>query len=170
MNWYKIAKNDFLDMFGEDYVKRNIIKKDPPYYDLVTLTLYRGFDADINQLKKVGNQYVLSPAKSEQGLIWFSQNSTYATGRGDYLLEYPLSEVKRYKQKVYYDDGTTSETLPLEILDKSCPTENCQFWGGYELPDGWFFSYKTEKHIVCNKEILVSSDMIKKEEDHHELV
>ena len=156
-------------MFGDDWGKtkhRKIIKKDEPYHDTITLTLYRGFDADLNSLKQINGQYVLSPAKSEQGVIWFSQNINNAAGRGKYILEYPLSGVKRYKQKIYYDDGTTAETMPIEILDQSCPTENCKFWGEFELPDGWLFSYKTEKHIICTKELLVTPDMIRKEENY----
>jgi len=173
MNWYIQAKNDFLpeDVFGDDWEKikrRKIIKKDEPYYDTITLTLYRGFDADLNNLKQINGQYVLSPKKSEQGVLWFSQSRNVASGRGKYILEYPLEGVKKYKQKIYYDDGSTYEIIPQGILEGCRPTENCKFWAEYELPDGWLFSYKTEKHIICTKDILVSSSMIRKEEDYED--
>ena len=169
MNWYKTAQNKFLeDLFGEDYSpeSRKVVKKSDPYFETMTLTLYRGFDADLNTLKKVGNNYVLSPAKSEQGVLWFSQRIEIAKGRGQYILEYQLEGVKQHLQKIYYADGKVTETTPQEAYDQNCPTENCKFWRGYELPDGWLFSYKTQKYIICSKEIYVSPDMIKREEDY----
>ena len=38
--------------------------------------------------------------------------------------------------------------------------ENCRFYAGIELPEGWYFSYKVQKHIVCDTPIVVSPDMI----------
>jgi len=164
MNWYKIAQSgSFQDWFKEDLEKwKGVkeVKRDNPVVANIALVLYRGFDADLNNIKKSGNDYVLSPRKSEQGFLWFTQYRNIAKGRGKYILEYPL-EVKKHIQKVYYSNGSESDATPQEILEKNNPTENCRFYGSVELPEGWFFSYKTEKHIICAVDIVVSRDMIK---------
>ena len=41
---------------------------------------------------------------------------------------------------------------------------------GYELPEGWFFSYKTEKHIVCTIPIIITQNMIQTDRGDDELV
>ena len=37
-----------------------------------------------------------------------------------------------------------------------------------ELPEGWFWSYKTQKYIISSKPIIISRDMIKKDSEYEE--
>jgi hypothetical protein len=163
MNWYKKSQSQsFQDFFKEDMDKwKGVkeIKRDNPISQPITLTLYRGFDYEP---QKINNEFILSPEKSEQGVLWFAQNKKYAEGRGKYMLTYPLQATK-HTQKIHYSNGQTSDTTPQEILDQNNPTENCKFYGGIELPEGWLFSYKTEKHVICLKKLIVSPGMIKVE-------
>ncbi len=142
------------------------VKKDNPTAVPATLVLYRGFDVNLDQLQKSGGGYILSPHRSEQGAMWFTHKwingynyKEYVQGRGKYLLTYPL-QCKRHIQTVHYNDGTTRDTIPQEIEEKSVPTENCRYYAGYELPEGWFFSYKMEKFIICTIPIVVQPNMI----------
>lgn len=157
MNWYKKSNKALDDLFNEP--PKKTVSVDAPVAKPVTLTLYRGFDVDMSKLKRSGNGYILSPERSEQGAMWFSRNKNEATGRGSHLLTYPLQCI-RHIQTQHYDDGSTYDLTPQEIQDKAQPTENCRFWGGLELPDGWFFSYKTQKYIICTKPLVVTQDMI----------
>lgn len=138
-----------------------------------TLECYRGFDVEPENLKMVGNNYVLSPSKSEQGAMWFTHKFIrgynpieYVSGRGDYILTYPL-KCKKIFDQVKYENGSTEEVSAESVMDKVEPTENCPYacYGNFclELPDGWFFSYKTEKFIICTKELQVSPSMLKKD-------
>lgn len=166
MNWLcKISQFDSLDKLF-NLPKKSVVRKDPPQSESHTLTLYRGFDADISKLEKRNGNYILSPHKSEQGVLWFTHDlinaynaREYVSGRGKYILEYPLQCLKHY-QRIHYNDGSHYDDIPQEISEKSEPTENCKFYRGYELPDGWFFSYKMEKFIICTIPIEVSSAMI----------
>jgi len=167
MNWYKTSQSDtFQDWFKEEterMKKIHVVSKDEPSVESTILKLYRGFDADLHKLQKSNDNYILSPEKSEQGMIWFSQNINVAQGRGKYLLIYPL-RCKKHIQQIHYSDGRIYRAIPEEIQEKTMPTENCKFFGGIELPDGWFFSYKTEKHIVCSIPVLIKPEMIKLDE------
>lgn len=159
MNWlHKIATNDWEGWFNDK--PKNEVRRDPPQTKQIILTLYRGFDADLNKLQKENDHYILSPHKSEQGVIWFSRDEEDALGRGKYLLTYPLSAIKHY-QRVYYDNDNFHDEIPQEIVDKTNPYENCPFYGGIELPKGWFFSYKVQKYIVTNQPLKITLDMIK---------
>lgn len=174
MNWYhiilsqyKTKPQEFEDIFGfSRYDLPKVIKKDPPEFKEIEITLYRGFDVDLNKLKREGNLYILSPEKSEQGVLWFTHSLMtspnpieYVKGRGKYILTYPL-KVQKHFQKIYLDNGDISERVPEEILDKSEPTENSSFWGGIELPPGFYFSYKTQKFIICDHPIAINPKMI----------
>ena len=174
MNWFKASQsNTFQDWFGEEMEKekrRSVVSKDPPSSKNLIITLYRGFDADLNKLKRSGENYIFSPEKSEQGAIWFSRSINVAKGRGKYILEYPLNCIKHF-QTVHFNDGSAYDDIPKEITEKSNPTENCKFFGGIELPEGWLFSYKVEKHIICTIPILIKPEMIKLDiGDNDELV
>jgi len=179
MNWYLKTKfaqqypNEFEDMFGDLPKSRtlgNIAQLDrrsEPYL----LELYRGFDADLNSLERQGDDYVLSPEKSEQGMIWFTHQfingynpMEYVSGRGNWLLTYPLETVKHYDE-VVYEDGSVRTNAPEDIIAQAEPTENSRFscFGNYciELPDGWYWTYKTEKFIGTTNRIVVSQDMLR---------
>jgi hypothetical protein len=165
-------KQDAWDLFS-DFGPRDkqpkppkVVKTQPPRTIPYHLDLYRGFDADLDSLEQRDGGLVLSPRKSEQGLIWFTHKLIngynpieYVTGRGEYLLTYPLDCVRHVERKIY-DDGSYYDAIPQVIQDVTDPTSNCKFYMGIELPEGWIFSYKMEKFIGCGIEILVSPDMI----------
>jgi len=159
MNWLQKTSNE--DLFDMDISFPQKIKQDPPQQESIILTLYRGLDLDLDNLEKSGNQYILSPHKSEQGLIWFSRDLSVAEGRGDWILTYPLKVIKHF-ERIYYDDGSVYNQIPDEINQICNPTENCRFYGGIELPEGWFFSYKNEKHIVSSIPIRITRNMLQK--------
>lgn len=117
----------FEDMFGKRDKPSKVIKVDPPAKKEITLDLYRGFDADIDSLEKQGDAYILSPHKSEQGAIWFSQWLRDAKGRGEWILKYQLKAIKHYQRK-HTDDGSYFDDIPQEILDKETPMENSNIW------------------------------------------
>ena len=155
--------NDFEDMFG-DITPRQEVKRYPPQTEYIVLTLHRGFDADLEKMERQGNDFIFRPEKCEQGVIWFSQNEEDAQGRGQYLMTYPLV-AKRHYERVWYEDEDFLgrkyyDDIPEEIREKTNPYENCRFHAGIELPEGWYFSYKVQKHIVCDTPIKVSPDMI----------
>ncbi len=155
LSW--LQKYSFDDMFNGP--SRQEIRRDPPQQESVTIQIYRGFDANIDQLERVGDSYILSPHKSEQGLIWFSQNIDIANWRGKWLLTYPLEVIKHY-ERIHYDNGEYYDDVPEEIKAQMNPTENCRFYGNIELPEGWLFSYKVEKHIVCTIPLKITREML----------
>ena len=174
MNWYKSSQQTKLppieDDWGYEALKkepRKEVSRDAPKKQSVTLLLYRGFDVDLNTLQRSGENYILSPSKSEQGAMWFTHKLIrgydpveYVTGRGSHILTYPL-QCTKHSQTIHYSDGSTYDAIPEEILQQTEGTENCRFYAGYELPQGWFFSYKNEKFIICTIKLSVSPNMIK---------
>ena len=154
---------DFEELFGpDDYVRPKAVSVSEPYRTNKTLRLYRGFF--INDIEKYNNYAIMKPG--EQDLIWFTHKLIshynpieYAKNRGDHLLIYDL-ECYKHEQEVKWDDGSTSTKVPREILDMSEPTQNSKYYMGYELPDGWFFTYKTEKFIGCDHPIKIKYDQI----------
>lgn len=173
MNWYKRANDtiqrsqdslrDWFDSTLSEPARREI-SRDTPRVESVVLTLYRGFDADLDSLKKSGSNYILDTGRSEQGVLWFScpyfqTNALEVATRGRYLLTYPLTASK-YIETIHYSDGSTYNGVPQSILDKNEPTENCRYYRGYELPEGWAFSYKMQKYIICMHPLEISPSMI----------
>ena len=154
-------------IFDDDYKPSKVIKIDPPTTREVTLDLYRGFDADLNNLELREDKYILSPHKSEQEAIWFSQWLKDAKGRGEWILKYQLPVISHYQRK-HTEDGDYFDTIPEEISGKSDPYENSPIYGGIELPDGWLWSYKTQKYIIATKPIAITKDMIKRDSDYDE--
>lgn len=157
-NWFEdhglIDKNQSYTI---DYVES-------PSYRMEDLILYRGMDIE---LEKYGNNIILSPLKSEQQAIWFSRNKNDAIGRGEYILTYPLS-IKHHYEIVHYDDSRTTERVPSFIEELTNPIENCKYYAGMELPDGWYWSYKVQKYIICTIPLSVSIDMFSKDLDNLE--
>lgn len=183
-----MEQNDlFDDMFAATKAKikkrGNVVKsqrKTEPY----TFDLYHGSKADLNSLEKEGNNFTLSPEKSEQGLLWFTHifwgiktnpmddehpkptrpaTWLYAKAHGDWVLTYPLKSTKHYDE-VEYEDGSTELKAPEEIIEKADPLKNNKFscFGTYciELPEGWYWTYKTEKFIGTTNAVSFSPDMI----------
>jgi len=162
---------DFEDLFGPDKTgpRPKIVSTSEPQRSRYTMELYRGFDVSIDKLEKRDGFLILSPAKSEQGLIWFTHKFIavhnpieYVSGRGSHMLTYPLECIRHY-QTIEWDDGSTSTRIPEEILDQTEPISNCRFHMGIELPEGWVFSYKTEKFIGCSINLKITSNMLEKQ-------
>lgn len=165
------------DIFGDDWrdqPRPKLVEKRPPESKPMVLDLYRGFALDLDKVKRDKGQIILSPSKSEQGMIWFTHKlvnlhtnyKEYAMSHASkwdngYLLTYPLRCIKHFQTKVY-DDGSTYDAIPDNILDQTIPTDNSSFHMGIELPQGWLFSYKHEKFIGCTKEIQISENMLSK--------
>lgn len=128
----------------------------------IEIILYRNFDANMNEIDKDANgNWVISPRKSEQGVIWFAHNlqrqpEQYYDRGGKYLLTYPLQATYRYVETMY-DDGSSSQE---PLTEGDIPTENSSTWAGYQLPEGFKFSYKTQKHIICEKDLVVPPNYI----------
>jgi len=157
---------DFEQLFGSDQPRPKIVSISKPRQKEYTLQLYRGFDVNIDNLKKRGKYLILSPEKSEQGLIWFTHNLIrgydpveYVQGRGSHVLTYPL-ECIRHLQDVLWSDGSTSTKIPDDIRELTDPSQNCRFHMGIELPQGWVFSYKYEKFVGCSVELQITTDML----------
>ena len=182
MSWYKLSYKkaspiDFEGMFGKDYIKNmpKIIEKSDPQVKEQIITLYRGFDADLENVEKIDGNYILRPEKCEQGVLWFTHSLMgnihpieYVKGRGKYILTYPI-KVKKHYHEVFFDNGSKSSSIPDEIIDLSDPFNNSKYWMGIELPDGFYFSYKTEKFIISEIPIVINTEMIQ-EDDKYELV
>lgn len=182
IDFNRFFENRILDSLVDDTKTRlskrgKIVQKETkevPY----TLDCFRGFDLNIDALKQTGGNYVLSPQKSEQGAMWFTHKFIrgydpieYVSGRGEYILTYPL-KCKKIFDVIRYEDGSSEERSSEEILNKVETTENCPFacYGNFclELPHGWFFSYKSEKFIICTVELHISPTMLKKDESNHQ--
>lgn len=67
MKLHTIVETDRLDdLFGRgDTPRPKVVERQPPTTIPYRLELYRGFDADINQIKQKNGKLILSPAKSE---------------------------------------------------------------------------------------------------------
>lgn len=168
-NGYKDAWSMFDDF--RSVPRPKLVKIDPSTVIPYELELYRGFDANIDDIHRRGDKYVLSPQKSEQGLLWFTHKLIngydpidYVKGRGKYLLTYKL-KCNRHIQRKTFDDGSTFDSIPDETLKLTDNTSNCKYYMGIELPDGWIFSYKMEKFIGCGIDLLVDRDMISVNEE-----
>lgn len=161
--------DEFLSWFGtsmdevNDKLSHKIVGQTESRIE--TWTLYRGFD---HLPKLQSGKYIFSTQNSEQNFLWFTHQMIsrsidpleYAISHGKYLLTYLLNVTKHFQTVTYDNSNEKYETTPPDIIGLSNPTENCSFYMGYELPDGWFFSYKTEKFIICSKPIVVSPDQI----------
>jgi hypothetical protein len=179
MNWYKQATKDpnaaFESMFDSGLPtleeRSPVVRVDPPATRPYPMTLYRGFDADIENLERNGNSYILSPEKCEQGVLWFSRDESDAKGRGAWVLKYEIEAAKHY-QRNHKEDGSFFDVTPEEISVASSPSENSKIYGGIELPDGFLWSYKAQKYIIANKPIVIDKGMISKdtEGENNELV
>jgi hypothetical protein len=143
----------------------------------IELTLYRGlrnqFDNSKGHPELIPYQdgYKLIVSEFPDKLIWFTDNEEFAKKYDGYaLITYKLP-VKKHEKMVTYEDGyvstgfidsndvVTSGYGNYEI--KSDIYNNNTFYRGIELPEHWFWSYKAEKHIVCDSDLIISKDNIK---------
>ena len=169
-----MEQNDiFDDMFAatkSKIKKRGRVVKSQRKTETYTFDLHHGSKADLNSLEKEGNNFILSPEKSEQGLLWFTHifirgydPIEYAKAHGNWVLTYPLEATKHYDE-VEYEDGSIESKSPEEIIEKADPLKNNRFscFGTYciELPEGWYWAYKMEKFIGTTNTVSFSPNMI----------
>ena len=160
-DFYEKAQDEFDGLFGP---VSEVVHIDPPKQELVVKTIYRGFDAEIDKIDKTPDgKFILDPKKCEQNSLWFSDRRADAEGRGEFILEYQLPCVK-HSQKKIRDDGSSFDVVPEEIEAQTEPTENCRFHMGVELPEGWFFSYKVQKYIICTIKIEIEQGSVSKDQ------
>lgn len=162
--------------FGPIEPKKEVVSEEIIVND-ITLTLYRGlrnmFDNSQHnpELVEDGNDYKLLVDKYPDKLIWFSDDENFAKKYNGWgIITYPLL-VKKHTKIVTYKDGTTENKNVYgneQVLSgfgrgelKSDPYKNSYLYNGIELPNNWFWSYKTEKHIVCNSDLIINKNMIK---------
>lgn len=163
MRFRKFIESDLDDLFN--FTPKNVVRKEEKIVSY-TIKLYRGFNADLNQLEQEGDYYILSPKRSEQGMMWFTHPYIgiynpieYAKNHGDWFFQYSLP-TKKHIEVQHHDDGSTYEGIPQYFQKLSQPTENNRYYAGIELPEGWVFSYKTEKFIGCSIKIKVRKSAI----------
>ncbi len=142
-------------MFGNDFdiEKRNynVVKKEQQVKP-INIELYRGFYGDLNKFKQDDQFYYFDPATSEQRQLWFTSRYItyynpieYAINHGDWFMTYSIP-AKKHVEITHYEDGRQGES-PRNMGEDS--TKNSSIWQGIELPQGWLWSYKTEKFIGC---------------------
>ena len=143
----------------------------------INLTLFRGlrnlFDntQDNPELVVHGDEYKLDVDMYPDKLIWFTDDETFATKYNGWgIITYQLPAIKHIKT-ITYEDGYTINTI-IDLNDeiesgynrgliKADPYKLNHFYRGIELPDHWFWSYKTEKHIVCDTDLIITQNNIK---------
>jgi hypothetical protein len=153
-----------------------IIKKEIKVKD-IELTLYRGLRNQFDNTKAhpelvpYGNDYMLVASKFPDKLIWFTNDIEFAKKYDGYaLITYKLP-VKKHEKIVTYEDGyTTTDYIDSNDIMisgygntqiKQDPYNNNSFYAGIELPEHWYWSYKVEKHIVCDKDLIIPWKNIK---------
>jgi len=170
MNFKSFYENLFDDDFDVESFRKerkdrgSIINKQR-HKENDQLILYHGFDKDPQSFN-----YEFDPSHSDQGLLWFTHKMIsyydpyeYASGKGKYVLTYPLPIQKIY-DTITYQNGSTKKEVPEELRRQYDPTSNSRIreWGSsiISLPENWFFTYKTEKFIGTNKKITARPEMV----------
>lgn len=178
------AENNLDDLFGKPDPEilarikaRGKIVKKQRHSEPFPFMLYRGFDADLDSLEKIGENFVLSPKRSEQGMLWFThifaniRRWIDPAERGEWFLKYPLQGAIKHWDEVIYENGDSEKRSPDEMEDESRAMGNKRFAcftkfqdGEYciELPEGWYFTYKNERYIATTNKITVHPSMITK--------
>jgi hypothetical protein len=143
-----------------------------------TLMLYRGFFGGVRPFLRVGgDSYVISPESFQQNVLWFTHPLIhgyddyldYARVHGTYLLTLPLL-CWQHQQREVLNDGSRRSIIPAEIqgLDTTPEgAEGSRFWCGIEVPEGWFFSYKIERFLCCERELVACRRHIRRLGSHH---
>ena len=142
----------------------------------IKLVLYRGlrnlFDNKEHNPELVthGDDYMLMVDKYPDKLIWFTDNPDFASKYNGWgLIEYVLP-VKKHTKIITYEDGHKSneniyggeqvESAYGRGLIEVDPYSNSHLYRGIELPDHWYWSYKTQKHIVCDTDLIIPKEDI----------
>ena len=159
-----------LDDVFADIGKHSVVSKKETHKPMM-LKLYRGFDADLSTLEQDDRFYYFSPKKAEQGQLWFTHQYInyynpieYAKNHGQWFMTYELPVIK-YGQLLKWSDGSENESLPDWWHKVAENTRDGRFYAGLRLPQGWVFSYKTEKFIGCRVKIKVPKNHVVSSED-----
>jgi len=148
----------------------------------ITLNLFRGIRENELIQKNNRGRYVLYNDNFPDKVIWFTQNKRFAEGYADFaLLEYPLKAIKHMKIITYEDGFSEDKGIFAESVKaffdhpevgikkgdmiESEVTNDWPILGDIELPPSWFFSYKTQKHIIAKTPIEIRPSMIEYTEE-----
>lgn len=142
-------------------------------HEYIIITLYRGVNDKNELIDNRNGTYTLKNEHEgrDNNFIWFSRNKQFTEGYASHaLITYPLKVANHFKLITYADGTTKKETLFInkvksaydgrgEIEDNT--TEDWPKYGNIELPDNWYFSYKTQKHIVCGTDLIIPKINVK---------
>ena len=126
-------------------------------------------DPDTNpELIDMGDKYLLKVNKYPDKLIWFTDDKNFAEKYNGWgLIIYDLPVIN-HKKIVKYEDGhqdikfTRSNSVESGFggVISADPGRNSHFYRGIELPNHWYWSYKGQKHIVCDADLLIPKDSV----------
>jgi len=157
---------DFPEAKKENHGK---VIKNESKYKFITMTLYRGIKNEKELIDNHNGTYTIINKHEgrDNNFIWFTNNESFALDYSEFaLLTYPL-EVAKHKKIITYEDGYVKEenTFIGEVesaygrgVIDSDPTNDSPIYGNIELPPNWYFSYKAQKHIVCNKDLIIKRE------------
>jgi len=142
----------------------------------IPITLYRGLRTQFDNSKPhpelidKGENYLLEVDKFPDKLIWFTRDGEFAKGYSGWgLITYELLVIKHSKILTYEDGykinefGYGNENIESGFgrgIISANPYKLSPLHYGIELPDHWFWSYKTEKHIVCDSDLLIPKNKV----------
>ena len=166
------GKSDFPDVINHGKVVDESIETKK-----MTLKLYRGLtkhkdgvNPELVEYGK-GDEYLLKVSNYPDKLIWFTDDENFAKGySGSALITYELPVVKHIKVLTYEDGHKENDFFYGNKNIKSAygrgvisaePTSNSPLHYGIELPKHWHWSYKDEKHIVCNSDLIIPKTNVK---------
>lgn len=139
------------------------------------ITCWRGFDSrslERDSFRR-GEDLFLRGDRAMEGMLWFTHSlqpghlhpREYALShaREGYLLTYPLSCVRSYKE-IRYDDGGETWDVPEGTKVDQTELGSSGIFGGrlYELPRGWNFTWQVEKHIGFKGSLKISESMLER--------
>lgn len=142
----------------------------------IVLTLYRGVitheggkNPELVEYDK--EHYILKVANFPDKLIWFTRDEDFASGyAGSALITYELP-VKKHVKVLTYEDGYKENDFYYGNKDvksaygrgviSAVSTINSPLYFGIELPKHWYWSYKDEKHIVCDSDLIIPKENVK---------
>lgn len=166
------GKSDFDDFKIEDHGK--VIDESIETKDM-TFNLYRGLRShegnENPELIDKDDKYLLKVDNYPDKLIWFTRDEDFAKGyAGSALITYELPVVKHIKVLTYEDGHKENDFFYGNKDIKSAygrgvisaePTSDSPLYFGIELPHHWYWSYKDEKHIVCNSDLIIPKSNVK---------
>ncbi len=165
------GKSDFPDVINHGKVVDESIETKK-----ITLKLYRGItkheDGVNPELVEYDEEhYILKVNKFKDKLIWFTRDEDFANGyAGSALITYELPVVKHIKVLTYEDGHKENDFFYGNKDIKSAygrgvisaeSTSNSPLYYGIELPKHWYWSYKDEKHIVCDSDLIIPKRNVK---------